>query len=263
MQTNKKGLLNVTRIITEYQNYKYLSHFIAKLENVNITSDTGKTLLMYAAQCNTDVRIIKQLIDQGADLLVANENNWTAIMYAARYNPNPYIFEDLLLRGSNTESNIYGISLLMLAACNPNPGVLLTALRYLGNVNDTTLEGKTALMYALENYTEPDIAYFLIFAGANCSAEDKNGKTVSEYLQKNVSLRKSELNKIIMMSQNNGENNITDDSLTIQTENNFEAVETSSEKIDDKEFIEIENKIDSVNTSVEISDESEEKNDAL
>lgn len=252
---------------------------------------------MYAAQCNTDVRIIKQLIDQGADLLVANENNWTAIMYAARYNPNPYIFEDLLLRGSNTESNIYGISLLMLAACNPNPGVLLTALRYLGNVNDTTLEGKTALMYAcenqqiaehinllinnnaninsadnegktalmyaLENYTEPDIAYFLIFAGANCSAEDKNGKTVSEYLQKNVSLRKSELNKIIMMSQNNGENNITDDSLTIQTENNFEAVETSSEKIDDKEFIEIENKIDSVNTSVEISDESEEKNDAL
>lgn len=129
--------------------------------------------------------------------------------------------------------------------------------------NNTTLEGKTALMYALENYTEPDIAYFLIFAGANCSAEDKNGKTVSEYLQKNVSLRKSELNKIIMMSQNNGENNITDDSLTIQTENNFEAVETSSEKIDDKEFIEIENKIDSVNTSVEISDESEEKNDAL
>ena len=41
------------------------------------------------------------------------------------------------------------------------------------------MEGKTALMYALENYTEPDIAYFLIFAGANCSAEDKNGKTVS------------------------------------------------------------------------------------
>lgn len=46
-------------------------------------------------------------------------------------------------------------------------------------------------------------------------------------------------------------------------ENEFEFVETSSEKIDDKEFIEIENKIDSVNTSVEISDESEEKNDAL
>lgn len=288
-QTNKKGMLNVTRIITEYQNYNFLTQFIAKLDNVNITSNTGKTLLMYVAQCNPDVRVIKQLIDQGADLLAENENNWTAIMYAARYNPNPYIFEDLLLRGSNTDSNIYGISLLMLAACNPNPGVLLTALRYLNNVNDTTLEGKTALMYAcenqqvvehinllinnnaninltdnegktalmyaLENYTTPDIAYFLISAGADCTAEDKNGNTVSDYLQNNISLKKSELNKLLELSQNNGDNNITEDSLTIQIENNYETEEVSSEKIDNNEFIETENKVDSVYSSVEIPDE--------
>ena len=297
-QTNNKGILNVTRIITEYQNYNFLKQFIAKLDNVNITSNTGKTLLMCAAQCNPDVRVIKQLIDQGADLLAENENNWTAIMYAARYNPNPYIFEDLLLRGSNTESNIYGISLLMLAACNPNPGVLLTALRYLSNINDTTLEGKTALMYAcenqqvvehinllinnnaninstdnegktalmyaLENYTTPDIAYFLISAGADCSAADKNGNTVSEYLQNNVSLKKSKLNKILELSQNNGDNNITEDSLTIQIENNYETEEVSSEKINNNDFIETENKIDSVYSSVEIpdeeNDESKDKN---
>ena len=44
-QTNNKGILNVTRIITEYQNYNFLKQFIAKLDNVNITSNTGKTLL--------------------------------------------------------------------------------------------------------------------------------------------------------------------------------------------------------------------------
>ena len=52
------------------------------------------------------------------------------------------------------------------------------------NINSADNEGKTALMYALENYTEPDIAYFLIFAGANCSAEDKNGKGLKELNEK-------------------------------------------------------------------------------
>lgn len=170
--------------------------------------------------------------------------------YGSKYNANS-IFNQYRTYGSDysmySPFNKYSNNGPWLMDCYGNYYGRLSINKYAQGV---TLEGKTALMYALENYTEPDIAYFLIFAGANCSAEDKNGKTVSEYLQKNVSLRKSELNKIIMMSQNNGENN-------------FEAVETSSEKIDDKEFIEIENKIDSVNTSVEISDESEEKNDAL
>ena len=81
----------------------------------------------------------------------------------------------------------------------------------------------------------------------------------SDYLQNNVSLKKSELNKILELSQNNSDNNITEDSLTIQIENNYETVEVSSEKIDNNEFIETENKVDSVYSSVEIPDEENDE----
>ena len=132
-------------------------------------------------------------------------------------------------------------------------------IRQITNAN----EGDGAMdIYALENYTTPDIAYFLISAGADCTAEDKNGNTVSDYLQNNVSLKKSELNKILELSQNNSDNNIIEDSLTIQIENNYETEEVSSEKIDNNEFIETENKVDSVYSSVEIPDgENDESKD--
>ena len=270
LKTNSKGILNVARIITEYQNYNFLSHFITKIKNVNITSNNGKTLLMYAAQCNPDVRVIKQLIDQGADLLAQNENNWTAIMYAARYNPNPYIFEDLLLRGSKQEANSYGINLIMLAACNPNPGVLLTALRYLDNVNDVTLEGKTALMYAcenhqkdkvlqilvdnnadvnlidkygktallyaLENYSETDCVYILLKAGADISIVDENNEGVAEYIKKNPSLNDSDLMTLLdMLFIKN-----TTDSEIIENEEQQEIIldEIKENVIKETEFIE-------------------------
>lgn len=298
------GNLPVVRLIQYSNSYTAIKSAIKKTENIEAKNDKDKTVLMYAAQYNIDVRILKMILDSLVNINEKNINEWTAAMYAARYNPNPTIVSDLLLRGADKSPNSVGISLTMLAACNPNPGVLLkiiseldeinlstdqgkTAMMYACenqqsaehinllldnnvNINSADNEGKTALMYALENYTEPDIAYLLIAAGADCTAEDKNGKTVSDYLQKNVSLKKSELSKIILMSQNNGEKstekNITEDSLAIQLENDYEAKEDSSEEIDDKEILESETEVDSVNSSVEISDEelgeSGEKNEA-
>lgn len=267
------GNLPITRLIQYSNSYTAIRFALEKTNYIEEKNNKGKTILMYAAQYNIDVRILKMILDSLVNINEKNNNEWTAVMYAARYNPNPTIVSDLLLRGADRSPNSVGLTLTMLASCNPNPGVLLkilselneidhstdkgkTALMYAcenqqsaehvnllinnnANINSTDYEGKTALMYALENYTAPDIVYLLIAAGADCSVEDKRGKTISDYLQQNVNLKKSELNKIIGMSQNNGKRD----------------TENSSEEVADKEIIESETEGEHVNSVEEIPDE--------
>ena len=148
---------------------------------------------MYAAQSNVDVRTVKYLLDKGAKIDVKNSNEWTALMYAARYNPNPAVMEDLILRGANSEPNSVGLSITMLASCNPNPGVLLTLLKYKNEINAVTDKGKTALMYACENNQNANVIKMLIDNGADLNAKDSGGKTVREYMSTNTSLTASDM----------------------------------------------------------------------
>lgn len=154
-------------------------------ENFDFTDKNGKTLLMYAAQCNADVRTVKYLLDRGAAINAKNANEWTALMYAARYNPNPLVAEDLVLRGADMSSNSAGLSLLMLASCNKNPGVLMTLLKYKDDVNSKTSQGKTALMYACENGADSSIIKLLIDSGADVNMADNSGKTALMYALQN------------------------------------------------------------------------------
>ena len=150
-------------------------------------------LRMYAAQCSFDVRTVKYLLDKGAKIDSKNRNEWSALMYAARYNPNPAVMEDLILRGANTGSNSVGLTITMLAACNPNPGVLLTLLKYKDEINASTDKGKTALMYACENNQNVAVIKMLIDNGADLVAKDSDGKTVREYMSANSSLTASDM----------------------------------------------------------------------
>ena len=194
----------------------------------------GKTPLMFAAQRNTDVDILSCLLAQSKAPNATNENKWTAAMYAARYNPNPAILEQLILKSSDHEPNDFGVTLTMLAACNPNPGVLLqvpnamtqidfqaqngkTALMYAcenkqplstvrvlvslfgANLNIADADGKTSLMYAVSSYNSPEVVKYLIESGASIELFDNNGNGFDYYLQSNDTLRNSEL-RVLMTS---------------------------------------------------------------
>ena len=148
---------------------------------------------MYAAQCSFDVRTVKYLLDKGAKIDSKNSNEWSALMYAARYNPNPAVMEDLILRGASSEPNSVGLTITMLAACNPNPGVLLTLLKYKDEINASTDKGKTALMYACENNQNAAVIKMLIDNGADLAEKDSDGKTVREYMSANTSLTASDM----------------------------------------------------------------------
>ena len=196
----------------------------------------GKTVLMYAAQHATDIRYIKQLAEKTNDINKINDNEWNAVMYAARYNPNPAVLEYLLKKDANTDRNTAGISLTMLAACNPNPGVLLnvpatekyintattngkTALMYAcenkqsvdvieilcrdfkENINAVDSDGRTALMYALMTNKDTVVCEYLLKSGARADIVDNAGKTTNNYFKENNIFKDSEIEKYFFIKE--------------------------------------------------------------
>ena len=216
---------NVKRLLENEEHYFIFSILVEKNKfSPDYVLGKGKTVLMYTAQHTTDIRHIILLTEKTADINKINDNEWNAVMYAARYNPNPAVLEYLLKKGASTENNTAGISLPMLAACNPNPGVLLnvpitekylntvtlngkTALMYAcennqsvdiieilcrdfkENINAVDSEGKTALMYALMTNKETFVCEYLLKSGARVDISDNSGKTIMNYLDSNINLK--------------------------------------------------------------------------
>lgn len=177
--------LTYFKLVSNINNTDIISRIIKNIANINYSDSNQKTLLMYAAQVNTEVLVTKLLLDNGADINLKNKNEWTAAMYAARYNPNPLVLEYLILNGADLSPNSVGLTLTMLAACNPNKGVLITLLRYLKETDSQTDNGKTALMYALENRVDIDIIKILLDEKADVNLSDKDGKNALMYALEN------------------------------------------------------------------------------
>ncbi len=264
------GKVPLIYFICNCNDYETVKKVLMLTKNIDEEDNKGKTLLMYAAQCNTDVRVTKLLLDNYAKIDNKNNNEWTALMYASRYNPNPMVMEDLLLRGAASSPNSVGLTITMLAACNPNPGVLLTLIKYINDVNAKTdkdktalmyacenkqsssvikiltankadlnvkdKDGKTALMYALENYNEPEAPYLLIAAGAECHDVDNAGKAIKDYLAANNNLKDTDLAKAIELKLNDKKNSNDQEKKSAENKeknNNPESVD-DTKNIDDK-----------------------------
>lgn len=187
------GCFPFIKAIVQSSDFAKIKKCIDLTNDINRADKNGKTPLMYAAQCNVDVRTVKYLLDKGAKIDTKNSKEWSALMYAARYNPNPAVMEDLILRGANSEPNSVGLTVTMLASCNPNPGVLMTLLKYKDEVNAATDKGKTALMYACKNNQSASVIKMLIDNGADLNAKDSDGKTVREYMSANTALTASDM----------------------------------------------------------------------
>ena len=183
--SSSDGRLPYFRLVSNVNRPDIISKIIKNSTFANYYDSNQKTLLMYAAQVNTEVLVTKLLLDNNADINSKNKNEWTAAMYAARYNPNPLVLEYLILNGADLSPNSVGLTLTMLAACNPNKGVLITLLRYLKEIDAQTDNGKTALMYALENRVDSDIIKILLDEKADVNLSDKDGKTALIYALEN------------------------------------------------------------------------------
>ena len=153
--------------------------------DVNAMDKYGYTVLMWAAEYNTNPDVIEALIDAGANVNVNAKNfsGRTALDYAAAYNTNPDVTKALIAAGANVNArNGLGMTALLEATrnrANPNLADVIKALIDGGadvNARDEVF-GWTVLMNAACYITNPNVIEDLIAAGANVNARNGLGMT--------------------------------------------------------------------------------------
>lgn len=150
--------------------------------DINSADERGKTLLMKAC-CNTNLDLVKYLVENKADLTLKDKQNYNALMYAVEKSTLDivrYLFEE-----SDT-INIEQLSkdqmgLLSLAIKNND----FRILRYLVESQnfDITLsneKGQTLAILAA-GYGKLDSVKYLMDKNANITAKDNNGNNILMY----------------------------------------------------------------------------------
>jgi uncharacterized protein len=119
------------------------------------------TPLMTAAMHNEEVRVVRVLLQAGADVTARDRTGKTALIWAAASNPNTDVLSALL----NTVDN-YG-----------HKGADTLYTRDSGDM--------TALMWAAWTNRNPEVITFLLRRGAVARAVDSHGKMALDYAQEN------------------------------------------------------------------------------
>jgi len=126
-------------------NLELVKIFYERQSNINEkTNYNGKTAMLYAAKY-ADFNLINFLIDNGAKVIDADENDVTTLMYASGYNS----YE-----------------------------VVKTIIDNGARVNRRDSSGKNAIFYAAENNPDPEIIELLIKNGGNITSRDEDGINV-------------------------------------------------------------------------------------
>jgi ankyrin repeat protein len=147
------------------------------------TENHQVTPLMQAAY-NGDLRTMRQLISQGADVNEVNSVGFPALFYAAgatRTGPKPKGSTDAvnLLIKHAAKVNIKsknGYTALMAACDNENAESAASLVAHGANVSAQTVDGESPLDIAATRL-QPEIVALLVEHGANVNSTDKFGST--------------------------------------------------------------------------------------
>lgn len=145
---------------------------------LDLSTTDGKTALIIATERRVKREITSVLIRAGADVHVQDRGGWNALMYAAK-NSDLQIVQELLEYGANVDrANKEEQTPLLLAVINRAHLDVVKALLYRGAyVNSSDKDGWTPLMYAAK-MRSLDVADALISAGANLNMTNDKGYTV-------------------------------------------------------------------------------------
>ena len=175
---------------------------ISRYGSVSARDNTGKSVLMYAAESTTGVNLVTILQKAREDIgiNVKDKAGKTALMYAVGDKYNLAIKQHLLLeRGADVNAaDRNGKSVLMYAAGNASGKVNATQigelLSYQADVNLKDNKGRTALMYAVLNpNAEMGAVNALLKAKADINATDNDGVSVLSYAIKGNDIGKVRL----------------------------------------------------------------------
>lgn len=135
----------------EYHPYKGMED-ILEGHDLNMTNETGMTVLMVAAQ-NEHIEVVLLLMsDPRVDVNLSDDNGMTALYYASREGDSEIV--SMLLANPNVRCNVsdrWGITPLMIAAWKRHTPVvkMLLADQHVDPTMTDWVEGSTALDYAI------------------------------------------------------------------------------------------------------------------
>jgi len=145
-------------------------------------TDQAKPLLQRAVERGQEQQV-RNLLKQNLDVNERAEAGWTALLYAAAQG-YPRIVRLLLDAGANPDmGNVHGITPLMYGARYKNVDVCKLLLEYGANPNLQDAYGMTALMVATL-VGSADVAKMLLKAGANTNIKDRNDMTALDIAHK-------------------------------------------------------------------------------
>ncbi|KAJ3546964.1 hypothetical protein NM208_g1736 [Fusarium decemcellulare] len=123
------------------------------------------------------VQLVRQLLDQGADVDQTDEADWTSLHLAAYYSTSWEVFDMLLKAGANVAARSNrGWTALHFAAIAPNPEAVRFLVSRGFSTEARTHQGRFALHYAAQEGCGESIR-ILLDANADMECEDEDGWT--------------------------------------------------------------------------------------
>jgi len=154
---------------------------LAKANDIDDSSSVHMTLLMWAAEYNSNPGVTATILKAGGDVTMRSAESggygWTALMWAANANKNPEVITTLVNAGSDIKAvDNNGLTPLMIAAeYNTNAPVVAKVASLASDLEATDNGGFTALMLAASKTHNADVVMVLLKAGADAKAKNTKG----------------------------------------------------------------------------------------
>jgi len=159
-------------------NHDALRTLIENGADVNVADHWGFTPFMRAVRFNRSPDVLRLLIEKGANVNAAAHNGWTPLMIAVSYNQNLDVLRLLLDNGANVNAaNNAGRTPLMQAINRPNLNAVRILIENGADANVADNNGSTPLLHAISNHSNLDGLRFLLENGADVNGVDGNGRT--------------------------------------------------------------------------------------
>ena len=155
---------------------KKVKHLLEQGANVNKANDNGGTPIMYAA-LGGSLEIVNLFIDNGADLNAVAKNGWSGLMIAAA---KGYVDVARALLKRNVDPNLEDVYLwspLMRAVYEDRKEIVALLVSYPATDINHRGENNITALHLAARQGHADLVELLVKNGADRSAEDIEGRT--------------------------------------------------------------------------------------
>jgi len=179
--------LHKRRSLYEAETWKWLKEQNVNFDVVDRFNNTALILAVYFSH-NKYEKLVKLLIDSGANLDIQDDRGKTALYWAACRN-QPIMAEMLIKAGANFDvANSNNVTALMCAVYHGNTKIVQLLVKAGANLDiQNNIYGDTALIIVASNmagwvHNSSKILKMLLDAGANTEIKNNEGKTYKDYL---------------------------------------------------------------------------------